>query len=252
MSSPSEIRIFPVSGMPEVKAGDDVARIITEAIRKQGWNIQEGDVAVVAQKIISKAEGRIVSLAEVKPSVRASEWAAKHQKDARLIEVVLREAASIVKMERGLIVTRTRHGFVCANSGVDCSNTSAGTATLLPEDPDASARTLRQRLGTEFGVNVAVIISDSFGRPWREGLTNVALGVAGISPLLDYRGVRDGSGNMLQMTVMARADELASAAELVMGKTEQIPVAVIRGLSGQSTSGSGRDLIRPADKDLFR
>lgn len=252
MTSRNEIRIFPISGLPEVKAGDDVARIITDAIRKQGRSVEQEDVVVVAQKIISKAEGKIVSLADVKPSARASEWAARHQKDPRLIEVVLREAASIVKMERGLIVTRTRHGFVCANSGVDCSNTSAGTATLLPEDPDASARRLRQRFGMEFGVDVAVIISDSFGRPWREGLTNVALGVAGISPLLDYRGMRDGSGNTLQMTVMARADELASAAELVMGKTEQIPVAVIRGLSRQNTSGSGLDLIRPADKDLFK
>ncbi|MGH9734115.1 MAG: coenzyme F420-0:L-glutamate ligase [Candidatus Acidiferrales bacterium] len=252
MSALHEIRIFPLSGVPEVKAGDDLARIIADTIRKLGWGLEEGDVLVVAQKIISKAEGRIVSLDTVQPSARASEWAATQEKDARLIEVVLREAASIVKMERGLIVARTRHGFVCANAGVDCSNTAAGTATLLPEDPDASARQLRQRLGKEFGVNVGVIISDSFGRPWREGLANVALGVAGVSPLVDYRGMRDGSGNVLQMTVMARADEVASAAELVMGKTERVPVAIIRGISMQGASGSGRDLIRPADKDLFK
>jgi len=250
--SPNEIRIFPLSGVPEVKAGDDVAQIIADAIQKRSWSIEQGDVFVVAQKIISKAEGRIVSLAEVDPSVRASEWAATYQKDARLIETVLREAASIVKMERGIIVARTRHGFVCANAGVDCSNTLAGTVTLLPEDPDASARDLRQRLEKAFGVKVAVIISDSFGRPWREGLTNVALGVAGISPLVDYRGMKDGSGNTLQMTVMACADEVASAAELVMGKTQRVPVAIIRGVSMQSTSGSGQDLVRPTDKDLFK
>lgn len=247
-----EIRIFPLRGVPEIKTGDDLAQIISDVIRKQGGRIEEGDVLVIAQKIVSKAEGRIVRLAEIKPSARACEWATRHQKDARLVEVVLLEAAGIVKMERGLIVARTRHGFVCANAGVDCSNTPPGTATLLPEDPDASARKSRQRIGDEFGVNVAVIISDSFGRPWREGLTNVALGVAGISPLIDYRGIKDGSGNTLQMTVMARADELASAAELVMGKTEQVPVAIIRGVSMQETSGSGQDLIRAAEKDLFK
>ncbi len=252
MSAGTEIRIFPVSGVPEVQPGDDVAQIIADAIRKLGLRIEQGDVFVVAQKIVSKAEGRIISLAEIKPSARASEWAAAYQKDARLIEVVLREAASIVKMQRGLIVARTRHGFVCANAGVDCSNTPSGTATLLPEDPDASARKLQQKLGTEFGVDAAVIISDSFGRPWREGLTNVALGVAGISPLVDYRGMKDGSGNTLQMTMMARADELASAAELVMGKTERVPVAIIRGVLIESTSGRARDLVRPAERDLFK
>lgn len=252
MSAHREVRIFPLSGVPEVKAGDDVAQIIADAIRKLRWNIEHGDVFVVAQKIVSKAEGRIVSLAEIVPSARASEWAAAYQKDARVVELVLREAASIVKMERGLIVARTRHGFVCANAGVDCSNTQAGTATLLPEDADASARQLRKRLEKEFGVELAMIVSDSFGRPWREGLTNVALGVAGISPLVDYRGSKDGSGNTLQMTVMARADEIASAAELVMGKTERVPVAIIRGVSIRDTAGSGQDLIRPADKDLFK
>ncbi|MGB6877689.1 MAG: coenzyme F420-0:L-glutamate ligase [Candidatus Acidiferrales bacterium] len=251
MSVLSAIRILPLPGLPEIAPGDDIGCFIADAARKEA-HIEAGDVFVVAQKVVSKAEGRIVPLETVHPSERAIQWAATHHKDARVIELVLREAARIVKMERGVIVAETRHGFVCANAGVDCSNTATGTATLLPEDPDRSAHELRERLGEKFGVPVAVIISDSFGRPWREGIVNVALGVAGISPMIDYRGKRDANGNTLQMTVVARADELASAAELVMGKADRVPVALIQGVATKEHSGSGRDLIRPVKNDLFR
>ena len=207
---------------------------------------------MVAQKIVSKAEGRIVRLDSIKPSVQATMWAAQYGKDARVIELVLKEAARIVKMERGVIVAETRHGFVCANAGVDTSNTPKGTAALLPEDPDRSARNLQAELSKLFGMPVGVIISDTFGRPWREGLVNVALGVAGIAPLIDYRGRRDAGGKVMQATIIALADELASAAELVMRKFDRVPVAIIQGAAGVKRSGKGRDLIRPAERDLFR
>ena len=188
----------------------------------------------------------------MEPSEKAVHWAAEYQKDPRVIELVLREAARIVRMERGVIVAETHHGFVCANAGVDVSNVPDGMALLLPEDPDGSAREIQQRVATALGASVGVIISDTFGRPWREGLVDVALGVAGIAPLLDYRGKRDASGKMLQATWIAVADELASAAELVMGKTDGVPAAIIRGFEAPKPAGSGRDLIRPAERDIFR
>jgi coenzyme F420-0:L-glutamate ligase/coenzyme F420-1:gamma-L-glutamate ligase len=222
------------------------------AARAQDLRIAEADVFVVAQKIVSKAEGRIVRLDSVAPSERARVWAQDWNKDARVIELVLREGKRIVKMERGVIIAETRHGFVCANAGVDVSNAADGTAILLPENPDASARTLQAQLSAAFGVHVGIVISDTFGRAWREGLVNVALGVAGVSPLIDYRGQTDADGKLLQATIIAIADEIASAAELVMGKAERIPVAIVRGARTETRSGSGADLIRPADKDLFR
>ena len=218
----------------------------------QHLRVAAGDVFVVAQKIVSKAEGRMVRLDSVEPSERAARWAAEYDKDPRLIELVLREASRIVRMDRGVIIAETRHGFICANAGVDNSNTPEGTASLLPEDPDRSARALQSALAKLFRVHVGVIISDTFGRPWREGLVNVALGVAGIAPLIDYRGRRDAGGKILQATIIAIADELASAAELVMGKADGVPVALIQSLAGAKRTGSGRDLIRPAEKDLFR
>jgi coenzyme F420-0:L-glutamate ligase/coenzyme F420-1:gamma-L-glutamate ligase len=217
----------------------------------QDFRVAAGDVFVVAQKIVSKAEGRIVPLGSISPSARAAKWAADWSKDSRVIELVLREAKRIVRMERGLIVAETSHGFVCANAGIDLSNADEGAAILLPEDPDASARALQIRLGESLGVDIGIIISDTFGRPWREGLVNVALGVAGIAPLIDYRGARDANGKLLQATIIALADELASAAELVMGKADRVPVAIIRGVANAG-NGSGRDLIRPEEKDLFR
>ena len=244
------IQIYPLPGLPEVLAGDDIARLIIEAAKN--FRIESGDVFVVAQKIVSKAEGRVIALDSVAPSERVRAWAQEWGKDARVIELVLRESKRIVRMEKGVIVAETAHGFVCANAGIDVSNAPDGTAILLPRDPDASARTLQMRLSESFGVPVGLIVSDTFGRAWREGLVNVALGVAGLAPLVDYRGQRDANGKLLQATVIALADELASAAELAMGKSDRVPVVIIRGVTPQSREGSGLDLIRPAERDLFR
>ena len=248
----STIQIFPLLGLPEVKPGDDLARLIVEAAAKNDLRVTEGDILVVAQKIVSKAEGRIVPLNSIAPSERAHAWAQAWSKDARLVELVLRESARIVRMEKGIIISETAHGFVCANAGVDVSNAPEECAILLPLDPDASARALQSRLSEAFGVSIGVIVSDTFGRAWREGLVNVALGVAGLTPLLDYRGARDANGKMLQATVIAVADEIAAAAELAMGKADRVPVVLVRGVAPKSRDGSGRDLIRPAERDLFR
>ncbi|HKV28513.1 MAG TPA: coenzyme F420-0:L-glutamate ligase [Candidatus Acidoferrales bacterium] len=246
------VQVIPLIGIPEIAPGDDLAIIIMGAVTQQSLPIDSGSIFVVAQKVVSKSEGEIVRLDSVRPSKRAVRWAAKHKRDARLVELALRDAKRIVRMEKGIIITETRSGFICANAGVDTSNTPKGTAVLLPEDPDRSARRLKAKLDRKLGKSIAVIISDTFGRPWREGLVNVALGVAGIGALLDYRGRRDAGGKLLRATVIAVADELASAAELVMGKSSRIPVAIIQGLPLGQGSGSGRDLIRPARRDLFR
>jgi coenzyme F420-0:L-glutamate ligase/coenzyme F420-1:gamma-L-glutamate ligase len=246
------IQILPVAGLPEIVSGDDLGNLIAGAVRSMSLTVETGDVFVIAQKIVSKAEGCTVSLGDIKPSERAVRWAAEYGKDPRLIEVVLREAKRIVRMERGVIVAETRHGFVCANAGVDASNVPDETALLLPEDPDRSARSLRDRLAAAFDTRVAVIISDTFGRPWREGLVNVAIGVAGISPLLDYRGQHDTAGKLLSATVIAVADEIASAAELAMGKTSRTPAAIVRGMRIPGSSGSSRELIRAPENDIFR
>jgi coenzyme F420-0:L-glutamate ligase / coenzyme F420-1:gamma-L-glutamate ligase len=250
--APRPVHIIPLTGLPEVAPGDDLARLLVEAAQQQRLVITQGDVFVVAQKAVSKAEGRIVCLESIQPSERAEQWAAEYQKDPRAVEIVLRESSRIVRMERGVIIAETRHGFVCANAGVDVSNVPGGTALLLPEDPDRSARTLQEQLERAFGVHVAVIISDTFGRPWREGLVNVALGVAGMPPLADYRGQSDAHGNKLQATVIALADELAAAGGLVLGKLNRVPAAVLQGLAAPPGSGSGRELIRAAERDLFR
>ena len=250
--SPSPVRIIPLLGMPEVAPGDDLARMLVEAVQRQGLVLEAGSIFVVAQKIVSKAEGQIVRLDSIKPSERAERWASEYQKDPRLIEIVLREASSIVRMERGVIIVRTHHGFVCANAGVDVSNVPKDSASLLPEDPDRSARTLQEQLTRALGVHVAVIISDTFGRAWREGLVNVALGVAGIAPLVDYRGECDVHGKILQATVIALADEIAAASGLVMGKLNRVPAVVVQGVLMRESAESGRHLIRPTEKDLFR
>ena len=250
--APSLVEIIPLTGMPEIVPGDDVAGIIAEAVARRSLSIEHGNIFVVAQKIVSKSEGQIVKLDSIAPSKRALRWAAKHEKDARVIELALRQAKRIVRMEKGVLIAETHRGFICANAGVDTSNTAKGTAVLLPENPDRSARRLKTKLAKQFGVPVAVLISDTFGRPWREGLVNVALGVAGIEALVDYRGTRDANGKALQATIIAAADELASAAELVMGKSNAIPVAVIRGVALPQRFGSGHDLIRPVERDLFR
>jgi len=251
MSRPS-IQIIGMPGMPEVSTGDDVATMIREAADSADLKLLDRDVVVIAQKIVSKAEGRVVQLDSVEPSARAREWAEAWDKDARVVEVVFRESKRIVRMERGVLISETEHGFVCANAGVDTSNVAADTVTLLPKDPDESAKRIRAVLGKAFGVSLAVIVSDTFGRPWREGLVNVALGVSGIAPLIDYRGQEDSHGRPLKVTVMAIADELASAAELVMRKSAGIPVAIIRGFDYESSEASSRALIRTQVLDLFR
>ena len=251
MTQPA-IQIFPLPGLPEIKPGDDLARLIAATAGAVDFAVVEGDIFVIAQKIVSKAEGRIVQLDTIAPSERAVSWAKTWEKDARVIELVLRESKRVVRMERGIIIAETQHGFVCANAGVDLSNADEGTAILLPENPDASAWALRTQLSAAFGRDVAVVVSDTFGRAWREGLVNVALGVSGISPLIDYRGGTDANGKLLQATIIALGDELASAAELVMGKAGRVPVAIIRGVRTATREGSGRDLIRPAERDLFR
>jgi coenzyme F420-0:L-glutamate ligase / coenzyme F420-1:gamma-L-glutamate ligase len=238
------IEIVGLPGLPEVRAGDDLAALIREAADRP----LEEVIVVVAQKIVSKAEGAIVDLNSIEPSPFAAEWAARWEKDARLIELILRESRRIVKMERGLIIAETHHGFVAANAGVDESNIPGGhCASILPRDPDASARRLRDALGCG-----AVIISDTFGRPWREGLVNVAIGVAGLEALEDYRGKSDRAGRALHSTVIAVADELAAAAGLVMRKQEGVPVALVTGLDWTRAEGSAAALIRPPEKDLFR
>jgi coenzyme F420-0:L-glutamate ligase/coenzyme F420-1:gamma-L-glutamate ligase len=253
------ISIRGLCGIPEINPGDNLSGIIAKALHDSGAVENRevrphgsGVILVVAQKVVSKAEGCLVRLADVSPSHRARMWAEEHRKDARLIEVVLRQARRIVRMDRGVLIVETSHGFVCANGGVDVSNAPTGCVVTLPKDPDQSARRLRQELETAFGRQFGVIISDTFGRPWRQGLTNVALGVSGLSPFIDYRGQLDSYGRELQATFLAVADELASAGELVMGKTSGIPAAVIEGFAYQPAEGSGQALIRPGDEDLFR
>jgi coenzyme F420-0:L-glutamate ligase/coenzyme F420-1:gamma-L-glutamate ligase len=233
------ISVLPLEGIPEVREGDDLAALIDGVAE-----FEDGDVLVVAQKVVSKAEGRVVRLNDVVASEQAKELA--DDRDARELEVILGEAVRLVRTRPPLVIAETRHGFVCASAGVDHSNAgAAGTLVLLPLDPDASARRLADRLG------VAVIISDSFGRPFRQGTTDVAVGVAGLTPLLDLRGVRDSVGYELRTTTIAVADEIAGAAELVMGKTRAIPAAIVRGLDLRG-GGSARDLVMPAERDLFR
>lgn len=251
MNSPT-IQVIGVTGMPEIVEGIDVASSIVDAVHRAELNIVEGDIVVVAQKVVSKAEGRIVRLESIEPSNRAQEWAAAFEKDARVVEVVLRESKRIVRMERGVLIAETEHGFICANAGVDTSNVAEGTVTLLPEDPDASARKIRSSLEDSFAVRIAVIVSDTFGRPWREGLVNIALGVSGIAPLIDYRGQNDSHGRPMKVTVMAIADEIASATELVMKKSDGVPVAIVRGVDYEQSEASSRELIRSAELDLFR
>jgi len=239
------ISISPVEGLPEIREGDDLAALIAERVQ-----LEDGDVLVVAQKVVSKAEGRVIELAGVEPSERARELAA--DQDPRQLEVVLRESARIVRTRPPLVIAETSHGFVCASAGVDASNAPAPeTVVLLPEDPDASAARLRERLRDLAGADVGVIVSDSFGRAWRQGTTDVAIGLAGVRPLLDLKGVRDAAGYELHATVIAVADELAGAAELAMGKTDGVPAVVIRGVDARG-EGSARELVMPPERDLFR
>jgi coenzyme F420-0:L-glutamate ligase / coenzyme F420-1:gamma-L-glutamate ligase len=244
------LEILPVEGIPEVRPGDDLPDLIARAT---GEDLRAGDILVVTHKIVSKAEGRLVDLRAVEPSALAKGFAARYGRDPRQIEVVLRESRRVVRMDRGLIIAETHHGFVCANAGVDASNVPGDDVVcLLPVDPDASAARLREALTVRVGSDLAVIVSDSFGRPWREGITNVAIGVAGMDPLTDYRGQRDPYGYPLEASILAVADELAAAAELVMGKTEGIPAAIVRNYPYKPGRGRALDLLMAPERDLFR
>lgn len=254
-SSPN-VNVMGVTQIPEIHRGDRIGEIILTAIATQGLSIQKGDIVIVTQKIVSKSEGRLVHLDTIKPSTDAFQLAAQSGKDPRLVELVIQESKSIVRTDskRGIIISETRHGFVCANAGIDTSNIEGDdTVALLPEDPDYSAELIYNQMkkaGLRF--RVPVIISDTFGRPWREGQTNVAIGISGIAPLKDYRGDKDMFGNVLSVTNIAIVDELASAAELVMGKTDRIPVAIVRGYFHISRESTSNELIRDCDMDLFR
>ncbi len=238
--------VFPVTGLPELREGDDLAALIAEKAE-----LEDGDVVVLAQKAISKIEGRIVELADIEPSERARELAGG-EADPRRIQVILDEAVELVRVRPPLLIARTRHGFVCGSAGVDASNAPArGTVVLLPVDPDASAARLREELRSRTGVDVGVVVTDSFGRPWRAATTDVAIGAAGVEVVRDLEGARDPAGYELRATRIAIADEIAGAAQLVFGKLDRVPVAVVRGLD---VGGDGRaaDLVIPPDTDLFR
>jgi coenzyme F420-0:L-glutamate ligase/coenzyme F420-1:gamma-L-glutamate ligase len=253
MSEPT-IDIIALPRLPEIRPGDDLVSAIGDAIDSSGLGLREDDILVVTQKVVSKAEGRLVDLRTIEPSAMARDWAEQWDKDPRQVEVVLRESKRIVRMDRGVLITETRHGFVCANAGVDASNVEAETVCLLPDDPDASAHAIRRGLGARFGVKPGVIVSDSFGRPWRVGIVNVAIGAAGLAPLADYRGQYDDAGYELHVTVIAVADELACAAELVSNKLDKRPVTLIRGYRPPVSmpDGSGLDLVIDPARDMFR
>jgi coenzyme F420-0:L-glutamate ligase / coenzyme F420-1:gamma-L-glutamate ligase len=241
--------VTPLEGIPEVRSDDDLASLLLRAAHRVG-GLKEGDVVVVAHKVISKAEGRIVRLEDVEASKRARELAG--DEDPRRLEVILQESVRVVRSRPPLVISETRHGFVCASAGVDSSNApEAGTVVLLPLDPDASAERLRAQLVDRTGVPVGVLVTDSFGRAWRQGTTDVAIGVAGVSPILDLRGERDPTGYELHATRVAIADEIAGAAELVIGKMARVPAAVVRGLD-VAGEGTAQELIMPPDRDLFR
>ena len=249
----TRLTITPIKGLPEIRPGDDLATLIRDVARAQGEKIQDGDIFVIAQKIVSKSEGRIVHLADVVPGKRAREMAEQSGKDARQIEVVLSECAKIVRWERGILICETRHGFICANAGVDRSNAGApDTVVLLPVDPDASAARLRDAFRLTAGATVSVVVTDTFGRPWREGHTNVAIGLDGLPALKRYVGQRDPEGYELRVTEIAVADEIAGAAELVMGKLDRCPVAIVRGFTLDEPSETAQEYVRPAARDLFR
>lgn len=245
---PNVLQVFPVEGLPEVEPGADVAALVAER-----FVLEPGDIVVITSKIVSKAEGRQVELADVVPSEFANDWAAPWDKDPRVVEVVLREARRIVRQVGPVLITETRHGFVCANSGVDQSSSGATDRVLvLPADPDGSARRARSRFAA-LGADVAVVITDTFGRPWREGQTDVAIGVAGINPMRSYIGERDPHGHEFRVQELCVADELASAAELVKGNTSRVPVAVVRGyVFTPDESATMAPILRDSSKDLFR
>jgi coenzyme F420-0:L-glutamate ligase / coenzyme F420-1:gamma-L-glutamate ligase len=252
MSVPPRYEVIGVEGLPEIGRGEDLASLIARAAAAQGTSLEAGDLLVISQKIVSKAEGRTVRLSEITPSPETVRMAEEIGRDARLIEVILRESRRIVRQDKGVLIVETQHGWICANAGVDQSNVDADTACLLPEDSDRSARELRDGLRALTGHELGIIIADTFGRPWREGLTNIAIGVAGLEPIKSYLGEKDPAGHVLQATIIALADELAGAAEPVMGKLDRVPVAIVRGLNWQRGDSGSRALLRDPARDLFR
>jgi coenzyme F420-0:L-glutamate ligase/coenzyme F420-1:gamma-L-glutamate ligase len=249
---PVRYEVIGVEGLPEISPGTDLAPLIVDAARRQGTPLAADDLLVISQKIVSKSEGRLVGLGAVTPSPRAAALAAEIDRDPRLVEVILGETRRIVRQAKGVLIVETHQGWICANAGVDQSNVDPDTACLLPVDADASARTLRRRLAELSGHTLAIIIADTFGRPWREGLVNVAVGLAGFEPIVSYLGETDPGGHVLQATILAVADELASAAEPVMGKLDRIPVAIIRGARWTAAEADSRPLLRDPSRDLFR
>jgi len=250
LSVPREVRVIPLLGLPELEEDDDLAGLLADACSRAG-GLEEGDVVVVAQKAVSKVEGRVVRLSDIEPSARAIELAGE-EGDPRQVEVILRETVEVVRSRPPLVISQTSHGFVCASAGVDASNAKGdGTVILLPLDPDASAVRLRERLVELTGIAPGVIVSDSFGRAWRQGTTDVALGVAGVVALRDLRGTTDSRGYELRSTMIAVADEIAGAAELVMGKANGVPAAIVRGVDAPG-EGCAADIVMPRERDLFR
>jgi len=257
MPSEGRVHVIALEGIPEVEPGDDLAALLCDALERteDATPVQADDVLVVTQKVVSKAEGAVVDLRSVEPRAEAVEFARRYDRDPRQIEVVLREARRVVRMANGVLITETHHGFVCANGGVDASNVgprSGDVVTLLPVDPDASAGRIRAAVRDRLGTDVPVIVSDSFGRPWRWGIVDVAIGVSGMVPLEDLRGIADHDGRVMHSTVRAVADEIASAAELAFGKTGGLPAGVVRGAHPPLGEGSIHDVIIPAENDLFR
>ena len=250
------MQITGVTGIPEVKQGDKIGIILTEAAERQNTAIQGNDIVVVTQKIVSKSEGRTADLKKISPSNFAAQLAQHADRDPRLVELILRESRAIIRMDlgRGIFITETQHGFICANAGIDTSNVPGeNMVSLLPKDPDKSAQRIRSQIHQKIpGGSVAVIISDTFGRPWREGHINFAIGVAGMESIHDYRGSEDAHGTTLKTTQIASADELAAAAELVMGKARQVPVAIVHGYKYIAGSNGAHTLLRPRSMDLFR
>jgi coenzyme F420-0:L-glutamate ligase / coenzyme F420-1:gamma-L-glutamate ligase len=250
------LAVIALTGIPEIQAGDDLEALLVAALRSTAGvlPLAEDDVLVVTQKVVSKAEGAIVDLTAVQPRPEAVEFAARWDRDPRQVEVVLREARRVVRMANGVLITETSHGFVCANGGVDASNLGPGSGhvvTLLPADPDASAARIRAAVRDAFGVDVPVVVSDSFGRPWRWGIVDVAIGVSGLVPLDDMRGQPDADGRIMRSTVRATADEIATAAELALGKTAGRPAAVVRGANPTRGEGKIADALMPREFDLF-
>ena len=241
------LQVIPIKIQKEIESGDNLVDLILES-----FEINDGDVLVFSQKIISKNEGRILSLSSVNPSLLADGIASSYGKDPRLVELILSESKRIVRMENGVIIVETKHGFVCANAGIDESNVKDGYATLLPDDPDKSANLLKDRIKQKTGKNVAIIISDTFGRPFRLGQTDVAIGIAGLEPILDYNGKPDTFGKIMQVTAIAVADEICSTSELVMGKVQKCPIAVIRNYNFNSSTAKIQEMLRSDHDDLFR